>query len=104
MALFPIVTDVKLLQYKKALRPILLTVLPMVTSIKPVHDSKAHSPMLTTPLGIVKEMRPLHSAKAYSSIFVKSYECTWIKVMSEADYNALDSSGLIDSSTFYVLL
>ena len=39
-----------------------------------------------------------------SSIFVKSYECTWIKVMTEADYNALDSSGLLDASVFYVLL
>ena len=35
-----------------------------------------------------------------SSIFVKSYECTWIKVMTEAQYAQITP----DASVFYVLL
>lgn len=35
-----------------------------------------------------------------SSIFVKSYECTWIKVMTEAQYEQITP----DASVFYVLL
>jgi hypothetical protein len=35
-----------------------------------------------------------------SSIFVKSYECTWIKVMTEAQYEEI----VPDASVFYVLL
>ena len=54
-----IVTDVRLLQYSKALFPMLVTELGIETDVRPLQLEKASDPMLVTELGIVTEVRLL---------------------------------------------
>ena len=66
-------TDVKLVQPKKAPFPILVTELGIVIDVKPLHSEKALFPILFTELGIVTDVKPLHSEKADSSIYFTVY-------------------------------
>jgi len=51
------VTLVRLVQFRKAEKLIVVTLLGMVTLVRLVQPSKAHSPMLVTLLGIITFFR-----------------------------------------------
>ena len=53
VTLLPIVTEVKPVQFRKALLPMLVTLLGIVTEVKLVQLKKALYPMLVTLLGIL---------------------------------------------------
>ena len=63
--LLPIVTEVKLRQLRKALTPILVTLLGIVIEVK-AQLAKATSPILMTLFGILIEVKPLQPEKAIS--------------------------------------
>ena len=54
-------TEVKLLQLKKAYSPMLSTLFGMVTENNPSQSWNALSPMLTTPSGMISEPRKFSS-------------------------------------------
>ena len=62
------VTEVRLVQPKKARQPILETVLPMATEVRPVQPIKVRSPIEVTELGMVTEDRLTQPSKALSQI------------------------------------
>ena len=78
------VTEVKLLQPLKALRPMLVTLLGMVTEVKPVQPWKASIPMLVTLLGIVTEVKPVQRKKALRPMLV-----TLLGIVTEVKLHAI---------------
>ena len=52
----PIVTDVRSEQPRKALAPMLVTLLGMVIDVRPEHKSKARDSMVLTLLGILTDV------------------------------------------------
>ena len=57
---------VRPLQPRKALLPMIVTLLGMVIDVRPLQPEKAEYPMLVTLLGMVIDVRPLQPSKADS--------------------------------------
>ncbi len=65
----PMVTEVKSLQYAKALPPMLVTELGMVTEVRQLQPQKAKPPMLVTELGIMTRSEPPRVGKECISLW-----------------------------------
>ena len=70
-------TDVKLLQSKKADRSIYVTEFGIVIDVKLLQPEKAISPILVTEFGIVIDVNPLQPKKASSPIIVTEYSTSF---------------------------